>query len=97
MKMQISTTKDTVTASLDKIAAELDKKLAQLAYEHWKKITPIDKGNARRRTRLQNSSIVAAYPYAQRLDEGWSKQAPHGMSKPTLRVVERELAKMMRK
>lgn len=45
-------------------------------------LTPVDTGNARRRTQLVGQTIEANYPYAQRLDQGWSKQAPRGMTKP---------------
>ena len=46
-------------------------------------LTPIDTGNARSRTKLMgNDTIEANYPYAQRLDQGHSKQAPNGMVKP---------------
>ena len=55
--------------------------------EYFKSITPIDQGNAQNRTRTnakaKNPVIKAKYGYAARLDEGWSKQAPKGMSKPT--------------
>lgn len=48
-----------------------------------KSLTPIDTGNARNKTRLVGKDkIEANYPYAQRLDQGWSKQAPEGMTKP---------------
>lgn len=47
--------------------------------------TPVRSGNARRRTRLQGDTIVADYPYASRLEDGWSRQAPDGMSEPTWR------------
>jgi len=68
------------------------------AYDHWKKITPIRSGNARKRTRLQGSKIKADYNYAVPLDNGWSKQAPQGMSKPTLDYVEKRIARhIMRK
>lgn len=48
------------------------------------KLTPIKSGNARRRT-VHNVSdkIQSKYPYAARLDEGWSKQAPDGFTEPT--------------
>ena len=66
------------------------------AYTYFKKITPIDTGNARSRTRLQGDTIKANYDYAKRLDEGWSKQAPDGMTQPTREFVERELKKIMK-
>jgi hypothetical protein len=46
-------------------------------------LTPIKTGNARSNTGLVGKNkIVANYPYAQRLDQGWSRQAPAGMTKP---------------
>jgi hypothetical protein len=66
------------------------------AYREWVQITPIDRGNARRQTRLQGSTIQAQYPYAQRLDQGWSKQAPRGMSEPVKKFVEQQMRKIMR-
>ena len=52
--------------------------------QHFKKITPVDTGNAQRKTRTAGNQIKAEYGYAARLDEGWSKQAPDGMSDPTI-------------
>ena len=64
-----------------------DKNLARVAYTHFRKVTPVDSGNARRRTTLVGTEIRAQYPYATRLDTGWSKQAPNGMVKPTLQYL----------
>ena len=71
-------------------------KLPQQGYDHFKSITPIKSGNARRRTRLQGSSIKADYPYATRLDTGWSRQAPKGMSDPTVEFMRKIVSKLMR-
>lgn len=58
-------------------------KYPQDAEDEFVRLTPVRSGNARRNTNLRNNdTIVASYPYAQRLDEGWSKQAPNGMTKP---------------
>lgn len=70
--------------------------LPQQGYDHFKSITPIKSGNARRRTRLQGSSIKANYPYATRLDTGWSRQAPKGMSDPTVEFMRKIVSKLMR-
>jgi hypothetical protein len=55
--------------------------------EYFKSITPYGEGNAQNRTRTnakaKNPVIRAGYGYADRLDNGWSSQAPKGMSKPT--------------
>jgi hypothetical protein len=69
------------------------KNVMQKAFEFFKRITPIDTGWAKRNTKLVNNNIVANYPYAGVLDKGrhmtnrgmrGSKQAPEGMSKPTI-------------
>jgi hypothetical protein len=37
------------------------------------------------------TEIVADYPYAQRLEDGYSKQAPKGMSEPTEKFMQKRL------
>ena len=64
-----------------------DHKLARVAYEKFKDVTPVDKGNARRNTKLAGNEIVADYAYATRLENGYSDQAPEGMSKPTIDFI----------
>lgn len=61
------------------------------ALEKFKELTPIDTGNARKNTDLKNKkTILANYPYAKRLNEGWSKQAPEGMVKPFLKWLRQQ-------
>ena len=60
------------------------KKIPDEAYKVFVKETPVRSGNARRKTKLKGKKeIVADYAYAERLDQGWSKQSPEGMIKPT--------------
>ena len=59
-------------------------KMAQGAYRVFSVNTPIRTGNARRNTHLAQNEIEADYPYAVRLDEGYSKQRPNGMTNPTI-------------
>lgn len=93
----------TVRKTVDRITANTQRQrrlLAQLpqrAFEHWVKQTPIRTGNAKRKTRLANDTIEANYPYAQRLDNGYSKQAPDGMSRPTQRFIDRAIRFILRK
>ena len=61
----------------------LTKQLEQLA-PYFKRITPIDTGNARNKTTTKKQTIEANYGYAGALDEGKSRQAPDGMSNPTI-------------
>lgn len=65
--------------------------LLERTYRYFKSVTPIRSGNARNNTVVdrQNLEITADYPYAGRLDDGYSKQAPRGMVEPTLSYMER--------
>lgn len=77
---------------------KVDKRLSKVAPEAHKFFvseTPIRTGNARRKTRLQGKTIKADYPYAKRLDEGWSRQSPEGMSKPTIEYIKDMIADIM--
>jgi hypothetical protein len=68
-------------------------KMAKDAYRVFGANTPIRTGNARRNTHLFQDTIEADYPYAQRLDEGYSKQRPNGMTKPTLEFLKNYVRK----
>jgi hypothetical protein len=88
---------------VDKISTSVKKKIAQLdavpgqAFTFFKAHTPIRTGNARSRTVLKKDTIIAAYPYAQPLDEGRSRQAPDGMTKPTEAFVQKTTDKIMKR
>lgn len=77
-----------ITNRLNKVLETLDvEKVTNVAYKAFVKNTPIRTGNARRKTKKQGNNINADYPYAQRLDDGYSKQSPNGMTEPTLEEV----------
>ena len=67
------------------------------AGRYFRKITPKDKGYAKRNTTYSDSGIKANYGYAHRLDTGWSKQAPNGMSDPTIEYIEQQIDRNVRK
>lgn len=95
--MSISVTvQDNITSSIKRIQAQLAK-LPQEAFKVFKATTPIRTGNARRNTTLNRNEIHAQYPYAKRLDEGYSKQAPHGMTKPTEDFIQNRTNEIIRK
>lgn len=82
--IQISMRKseDGIGLRLNQLSKDLNQLPAQ-ATKKMKELTPIDTGNARRRTQLKNkTTITADYAYATALDNGHSKQAPIGMTKP---------------
>ena len=93
--MSVRLDKDTITPSIRKMQAALAK-LPRAAFVEWVKDTPIRSGRARRSTTLSQNTIQAKYPYAQRLDEGSSKQAPKGMTAPVKQFIEAEMRKIMR-
>ena len=90
-------TKDKINPSLDRIVGSLQTKITKQAFLEFRVRTPKRTGNARRKTRLQGNTIRAAYSYATQLDAGKSRQAPDGMSKPTERLITREIEKILRK
>jgi len=94
--MALKKTLDRITPSLSKIQRQLDTVPAQ-AHKFFVSVTPRDSGNARSKTSLKGNVIEANYPYARRLDKGWSKQAPRGMITPTMRFLERLVRRIIRK
>lgn len=66
-------------------------------HKYFRNKTPIRTGNARSKTQRKNLTIQAKYPYAGRLDEGWSGQAPKGMSAPTEDYIDREVGAYIKK
>lgn len=92
-----------IAKRLNKVLETLDdKNISKVAYKTFVDNTPIGDpnrwktkykpknykpGNARRKTVLKGNEIQANYPYAKRLEEGYSSQAPDGMTKPTLQEV----------
>jgi hypothetical protein len=85
--------------ALDKLsfAESIVDKITKQAYQYFVDKTPIKSGNARRSTRLRDTTIEANYPYAKRLDEGYSKQAPRGMVEPTIKEIDRLVRNELRK
>jgi len=76
-------------------AGQLEDQLTAEAYRYFRSITPIKTGNARRNTIKSGDTVQAMYPYAARLDEGSSRQAPSGMSEPTLAHMEQVFDKLI--
>lgn len=96
MDFKVDIGKNTITGDIAKKIRLLDQ-IPKQAYTFFKAHTPIRSGRARRNTVLKNDTIHAAYPYAQRLDNGYSPQAPDGMSKPTEAYIKKTVDKILRK
>jgi hypothetical protein len=95
--MDIKVKRNLLTPALKKIRTQLQDLPAEI-YMEFIKNTPIDTGNARRSTKLINNKTIAAkYVYAGRLENGWSKQAPEGMIKPTKEWAKKRIKEILRK
>jgi len=72
-------------------AEAVAKTLPKEGYDYFVDSTPIRSGNARRNTILRGNTIDANYAYAERLDEGYSRQSPKGMSGPTEKFLQKRI------
>ena len=96
MDFKVDIGKNTITGDIAKKIKLLDQVPTQ-AYTYFKAVTPIRSGNARRSTHINKDIIHAQYPYAERLDNGYSRQAPNGMSKPTEAFIKKTVDNIIRK
>jgi hypothetical protein len=78
-------------------AEKVAKTLPKEALDYFVDSTPIRTGNARRSTRLRGNTIDANYAYAERLDDGYSRQAPKGMSGPTEKFLQKRIDNLIGK
>ena len=77
--------------------AQAEQAIMPQLYQYFVAQTPIDTGNARNNTTLNGNTINANYPYAERLDQGYSKQSPMGMSHPSEIEAERLIRAYVKK
>lgn len=77
-----------IGANADAIRRQLPQ-LIQKGYNFFVRTTPIDTGNARKKTKLVGDVIDANYKYSVPLNEGHSKQAPDGMTNPTIKYLKK--------
>jgi hypothetical protein len=83
LKLRVTSTVNQQLAEYAKIA----KTVAAKTYPVFVKSTPVRTGNARSHTHLSGTTITADYPYADRLDDGYSRQAPRGMTEPSVKAM----------
>lgn len=89
ISLKIKTTNN-IAPRLQKIKQQIAN-IPKEAHQVFVANTPVRSGNARRKTYRQGNNIVADYPYAKRLDEGYSEQSPEGMIKPTQEYIAKRL------
>ena len=94
--MKLEKVSDRMTPSIERIKKSFNT-VAPEAHKFFVGVTPKQSGNARSKTRLVREEIRAEYGYAKVLDRGYSKQAPQGMSRPTVAYIRRLLNNIVRK
>jgi len=78
--------------------ADLPEEVMKDAAPFMKKKTPIRSGNAQSKTNLKNkTTVLADYAYADRLDNGWSRQAPNGFTDPTIDYIDQQVGIRVRR
>lgn len=96
-----------------KIDKYVNRTMPKEALKIYKKETPEDSGNARRKTKLQRRTVIGDYPYAGVLDDGlypnppkggkgktsggYSKDAPRGMATPTIEKLQVKFEQFVRR
>jgi len=71
--------------------------LHQFAETTMKEKTPYRDGNARRNTNLRGNTVIANYPYAQRLEDNWSPQTKgQGIIAPTEKAIQDEVTRRLK-
>jgi hypothetical protein len=86
---------------MSKIAVDIDKKVRRLRVvpqqfaDKFKSLTPKKSGRARNNTRLSGDTVNADYAYAGPLNRGSSRQAPEGMTNPTIKYIRQVVAKLL--
>jgi hypothetical protein len=81
---------DKINPRLRQIERFLDRLPGEM-HDEFVKQTPIRTGNAKKSTELKRSEIQGNYAYANRLNKGWSSQAPQGMTDPTVEFARTKL------
>ena len=93
------TVNDREVREMFKELEDMPQYVMEKTYPYLKSRTPIQSGNARNKTRLENdkSVIGSRYPYADRLNTGWSKQAPRGFTEPAIEEMDNLITDKIRK
>lgn len=88
--------KSTVKEHFDRVS-KIPAQVLDETTKYFVKQTPVRTGNARRRTYRTGNTITANYPYAGKLDDGYSRQAPEGMTEPSEEYFVNKMDEYIRK
>jgi hypothetical protein len=90
--LKVSFNSRKVIAELSNDVDQMIRQVSQDLFDTVKEKTPVRSGRAKRGWRLRKQrqhhyEVANRVPYVSRLDEGYSKQAPRGMTRPAAREV----------
>jgi len=91
--MRIRRVTNRIAPRLSRVGKQFDK-IKKEAHKKFVDVTPRDTGNAKSRTRLSGSQIQANYDYSVKLENGYSRQAKRGMSRPTIAHIKELIKKI---
>lgn len=84
---------NSVIIELRKVVDDTKKEVLDTLVTEIKPRTPIDTGNARRGWTKRRDTVRNDVPYIERLEGGYSKQAPRGFTKQAINATVRKFNK----
>lgn len=92
IQLKVSFNSNKVISELSNDVDQMVRQVSTDLLDTVKQKTPVASGRAKRGWRLRRQSkfsyeVANRVPYISRLDEGYSKQAPRGMTRPATREV----------
>jgi|TARA_B100000470_G_scaffold27989_1_gene18298 hypothetical protein len=92
LSINVSFNTRNATSGLKKSIDQAVRGIATDLFKTIKRYTPVRSGRARKNWRMtkkskSNYEVRNKVPYIERLDAGYSKQSPKGMTRPSLREV----------
>jgi len=92
ISLKVSFNSKRVISELSNDVDQMVRSISQDLFDTVKQKTPVRSGRAKKSWRLRKErkysyEVSNRVPYIDRLDEGYSKQAPRGMTRPATREV----------
>lgn len=84
---KISLEGDNIKGFLKDVADDEVKALSETLKQEISRRTPIDSGRARRGWQVRNNQVINNVPYIDRLERGYSSQAPKGFTNQAVRAT----------
>jgi hypothetical protein len=95
LKVKVTPSAKMVTDQIAKAVSDTVRQVSRDLFTEVKRFTPVKSGRARKGWKFRQKNklhyrISNKVPYINRLDEGYSKQAPNGIVRPAVQEVARK-------